>query len=101
MSTSTAEIHALASDVATTNQELTVHLQDGRTIIVPLVWFPRLKHATAKERQNWRLIGKGDGIHWQELDEDISVRNLLLGQPSGESQKSFERWLKSRTGRKH
>ncbi len=84
-----------------TKEDITVQLMDGRTIIVPLVWYPRLNHATAKERNNWKLIGDGEGIHWNDLDEDISVRNLLLGQPSGESQKSFERWLKNRTKRKH
>ena len=84
-----------------TRQDITVHLTDGRTIIVPLVWYPRLKHATVKERNNWKLIGNGEGIHWNDLDEDISVRNLLLGQPSGESQESFERWLKDRSKRKH
>jgi hypothetical protein len=101
MSTSTVELHAQASEVTVTKEEITVHLMDGRTIIVPLVWYPRLNLATAKERNNWKLIGNGEGIHWNDLDEDISVRNLLLGQPSGESQKSFERWLKNRSKRKH
>jgi len=74
---------------------------DGRTIIVPIVWYPRLKHGTAKERANWRLIGQaGNGIHWPSLDEDISVRNLLLGKPSGESQASLKRWLDARSARK-
>ena len=96
MSISTDELHAQASDVAISKDEVTVHLVDGRTIIVPLVWYPRLLHGTAKERKNWRLIGQGEGIHWPELDEDVSVRNLLLGQPSGESQASFKRWLENR-----
>jgi hypothetical protein len=100
MTISTDELHAQAAEVTVTKQEITVHLLDGRTIIVPLVWYPRLKHASAKERNNWKLVGNGEGIHWVDLDEDISVRNLLLGQPSGESQKSFERWLESRSGRK-
>jgi hypothetical protein len=90
-----------ASEVMVSKEEITAQLTDGRTIIVPLMWYPRLKHATAQERNIWKLIGDGEGIHWKELDEDISVRNLLLGQPSGESQKSFERWLKNRTKRKH
>jgi hypothetical protein len=64
------------------------------------VWFPRLLHGKPKERKNWQLIGKGEGIHWPDLDEDISVRNLLLGQPSGESQVSFKRWLGSRHAKK-
>jgi len=59
-----------------------------------------LQHGTTKERSKWRLIGKGDGIHWPELDEDVSVRNLLLGQPSRESQSSFKRWLESRPAKK-
>jgi hypothetical protein len=99
MNTSTAELTAQASAVTITKLDITVHLTDGRTIIVPLLWYPRLKHATVKERNNWRLIGKGEGIHWQDLDEDISIRNLLLGQPSGESQLSFKRWLEKRSGR--
>jgi hypothetical protein len=101
MTISTDEPRAQASEVALTKEEISVHLIDGRTIIVPLVWYPRLKHATVKERNNWRLIGKGEGIHWKDLDEDISVRNLLLGQPSGESQKSFATWLEKRSARKH
>ena len=93
MNISTDEVHAQAADVALNKQEITVHLVDGRTIIVPLVWYPRLKHGTTKEQRNWQLIGKGEGIHWPDLDEDIRVQNLLLGQSSGESQSSFKRWL--------
>ncbi len=76
-----------------TDDTLSVDLSDGRTISVPLAWYPRLLHGSMDERQNWRLIGNGDGIHWNQLDEDISVKNIILGQPSGESQKSFKRWL--------
>ncbi len=83
-------------DVRVTDDALVVDLSDGRTISVPLVWYPRLLHSTPQERQNWRLIGKGEGIHWPDLDEDISVENLLLGKPSGESQLSFKRWLEQR-----
>ena len=72
---------------------LSVELSDGRAISVPLAWYPRLTHATAAERQNWRTIGNGQGIHWPDLDEDISVENLLAGKPSGESQASLKRWL--------
>ncbi|MDI6799660.1 MAG: DUF2442 domain-containing protein [Actinomycetota bacterium] len=75
---------------------LTVDLSDGRTISVPLAWFPRLMHSTLKERSNWRLIGKGEGIHWDDIDEDISAQSLLFGKPSGESQESLKKWLKSR-----
>jgi hypothetical protein len=82
--------------VEITEDTLSVDLSDGRTISVPLAWYPRLLHGSVEERQNWRLIGKGEGIHWHQLDEDISVKNLILGQPSGESQKSFQRWLTHR-----
>jgi hypothetical protein len=64
---------------------------------VPLAWFPRLLHATPEERDRWRLIGKGQGIYWEDIDEDISVENLLAGKPSGESQTSLKKWLQSRT----
>src|SRR5437762_12466767 len=86
-----------AEGVTVTEDTLSVDLSDGRTIAVPLAWFPRLLHATSKERNKWRLIGKGHGIHWAELDEDISVEGLLAGKPSGESQSSFKKWLDGRT----
>jgi hypothetical protein len=73
-----------------------VELADGRTLSVPLVWFPRLAHATAQERANWRLVGRGEGVHWPGIDEDISVRSLLAGRKSQESQESLARWLKTR-----
>ncbi len=100
MSTLANERPAQATDVSVNEDELAVDLLDGRIIIVPLLWYPRLVHGTAKERKNWRLIGQGEGIHWPDLDEDISVQNLLAGQPSGESQRSFRRWLESRSRRK-
>ena len=87
-----------ATDVVVTDESLTVELSDGRTISVPLAWYPRLTHATPEERSRWRLIGRGDGIHWTDLDEDISVEGLLAGRPSGESQKSLKRWLEQRRG---
>jgi len=97
MVTSTIELNVSAVEhVAVSLDALTVDLSDGRSIIVPLAWYPRLINATESERQNWRLIGKGYGIHWEELDEDISVEGLLLGKPSGESQTSFKRWLSDR-----
>ena len=94
MSSLTAE--AKAQKVSVTDDTLAVDLSDGRTISVPLAWFPRLLHGTPEERNNWRLIGGGEGIHWPDLDEDISVENLLAGKPSGESQSSFKRWLEKR-----
>ena len=92
--------NVLATSVKLTSDEITVDLQDGRTIIAPLGWYPRLVHATPKERDNWRLIGKGVGIHWPDLDEDISIANLLLGQPSGESGTSLQKWLSQRSSLK-
>lgn len=88
-----------ALDVKVADETLIVDLSDGRTISVPLAWYPRLLHSTPEERKNWRLIGRGHGIHWEDIDEDISVEGLLAGRPSGESQASFKRWLKVRTSR--
>jgi len=85
-----------ALDVRVTEDTLAVDLADGRTISVPLGWYPRLERAEPSERENWRLIGKGEGIHWESVDEDISVEGLLAGKPSGESQASFKRWLSAR-----
>ena len=75
---------------------LTVELDDGRTVSVPVAWYPRLFYANKEERANWRLIGKGNGIHWELVDEDISVEGLLAGRPSGESQASLKKWLAER-----
>jgi len=83
--------------VLTTDEELVVKLTDGRTISVPLGWYPRLAHGTPAERSNWRLIAQGQGVHWPELDEDISVENILMGRRSQESNQSLERWLKNRS----
>ena len=88
-----------ATDVHVTDDTLTVDLSDGRSISVPISWFPRLVQATESDRKNWRLIGKGHGIHWEDVDEDISVEGLLAGRPSGESQASLKRWLQSRKAR--
>ena len=85
-----------AIGVEVTDEGLTVELNDGRAITVPVAWYPRLLQATSGERGRWRLIGKGQGIHWDELDEDISVEDLLAGRHSGESQASFKRWLAGR-----
>jgi hypothetical protein len=97
MSTSPSELRAaLAQKVTVTDDTLVVDLVDGRTVSVPLPWYPRLAHATPTERANWRLIGRGEGVHWPDLDEDISVAGLLAGRPSGETQTSLQRWLESR-----
>jgi hypothetical protein len=98
MSSSTVETReALAIEVVLSEDTLSVELADGRTIAVPLGWYPRLAHATANERSSWRLLSGGRGIHWPAIDEDISVANLLAGHPSGESQSSFKKWLTNRT----
>ena len=100
MSTSTVEIAVpLAENVTVRADTLFVELSDGRTLSVPLDWYPRLLHSSPEERKNWRLIGRGRGIHWEDLDEDISVAGLLAGRPSGESQLSFKKWLATRTSR--
>jgi hypothetical protein len=97
MSSSPSELRvALAQQVSVTDDALVVELVDGRTVSVPLSWYPRLAHGTAEERSKRRLIGLGEGIHWPSLDEDISVAGLLAGWPSGESQNSLRRWLESR-----
>jgi len=88
-----------AVDVAVSDDALSVELADGRTVAVPLAWFPRLLHGTPSERANWRLIGRGQGIHWAALDEDISVEDLLAGRASQESQQSLGRWLREREAR--
>lgn len=87
---------ALAQNVTVTDDALIAELVDARTIMVPLAWFPRLAHGTPKERANWRLIGGGEGIHWPDLDEDISVESLLAGRRSGETLDSLRRWLHRR-----
>jgi len=98
MPTSTSElVAARAVDVKVTEDELTVRLEDGRTLAVPLAWYPRLLHGSKRERSQWRLIGRGVGIHWPSLDEDISVEGLLGGRRSGESQQSLKRWFEART----
>jgi len=99
MSTSGTELkEPLAQSVTASDEALIVDLAAGRTITVPLSWFPRLAHGTPAERANWRLIGGGTGIHWPDLDEDVSVESLLAGRRSGETQESLRRWLQSRTG---
>jgi Protein of unknown function (DUF2442) len=87
---------ARAKHAGATDDTLTIELADGRTISAPLAWFPRLLHATPKERATWRLVGGGRAVRWPELDEDISVASLLLGQPSSESPTSFQKWLEMR-----
>ncbi len=97
MSTSAVErVIPDAIDVKVSDDTLSVELSDGRTISVPLDWYPRLSHGKEQERAKWEIIGRGHGVHWKDLDEDISVEGLLAGKSSGESQSSFKKWLASR-----
>ncbi len=79
MSTLAVELHPQAYNIKCTDVSLIVELVDGRTISVPLVWFPRLAQATKKQLDNWELLGDGEGIHWPEVDEDLSINGLLVG----------------------
>ena len=105
MNTSLAELvemklsAARAQDVFVSEDTLTIDLSDGRTISVPIGWYPRLSRGTPEERNNWHISGAGWSVHWPDLDEDVSVKGLLLGNPSGESQSSFKKWLESRATR--
>jgi len=85
-----------AVKVTVTDDTLSVDLEDGRTISVPIGWYPRLAHGTPAERANFQISGAGYGIHWPDLDEDIGVEGLLLGKKSTESSASFGRWLQTR-----
>src|SRR5437870_6612484 len=80
-----------------TDDTLSVDLEDGRTISIPIGWYPRLAHGTGRERTNFQISGAGYGLHWPDLDEDIGVEGIILGRKSTESAASFDRWLKSRT----
>ncbi|HTA30159.1 MAG TPA: DUF2442 domain-containing protein [Candidatus Cybelea sp.] len=88
-----------ATAARVTEDTLVVDLADGRTVSVPLAWYPRLLQGSPDERAHHRLIGEGEGMHWPDLDEDISVENLLAGRPSGEGAQSFARWLEARASR--
>jgi hypothetical protein len=86
----------IASKVAISEEELSVHLCDGRSINIPLSWYPRIFHGSPSERKNFVIEGGGHGIHWPELDEDISIEGMIAGRPSQESAKSLKRWLDKR-----
>lgn len=97
MTTSVNETTApLAADVVVTDDTLTVELTDDRSISVPLAWYPRLLHATRDELRKWQLTARGEGIHWADVDEDISVASLIAGRPSAERAASLQRWLTQR-----
>ncbi|MBI4558368.1 MAG: DUF2442 domain-containing protein [Candidatus Hydrogenedentes bacterium] len=92
------EEEPLAVDVRCSDHKLMVELNDGRTLLVPLDWYPRLAHAIPAEREHWQLLRDGYAIEWPDLDEHIGVEGLLAGRRSGGSQESFRAWLASRHG---
>jgi hypothetical protein len=96
MSTLVTERDVFAESVQFSDDSMTVSLDDGRSISVPLAWYPRLLHGSAQERMHFELIGDGEGIHWPALDEDISVDGLIAGKRSAESDASLARWLDNR-----
>lgn len=95
-SSSTEVVEARARTVRVGNDAITVDLVDGRTIIVPLMWYPRLWHATPEERGRFEVFGDGAYIHWPDVEEDLTIAGLLAGRRSGESARSLKAWLKSR-----
>lgn len=99
MTTLVLEQDPIAIAVTLTPENLVIGLADGRSLIVPLAWYPRLLHGSVSERHNWQLLGDGYAIEWPDLDEYIGVEGLLAGRRSGESEGSFGRWLTSRGSR--
>jgi hypothetical protein len=97
MTTLVLEREPIATAVEVTDEQLRIHLADGRAIMVPLEWYPRLVHATPAERDHYELLGHGSAVGWPDLDEHLSIESILAGRQSGESQQSFQRWLASRT----
>jgi Protein of unknown function (DUF2442) len=95
-SLATNQIEIRATSVRVSDEALVVDLSDGRTVLAPLAWYPRLLHGTAADRNDHQLIGEGLGIHWPQLDEDISVEGILAGRKSYQSKESFDQWLASR-----
>lgn len=95
MTTLVLETDPEAESVTVTDETLIVELVDGRSIVIPLDWYPRLLYGSEPARQNWQLLGNGYAIEWPDLDEHIGIEGLLAGRRSGESRKSFERWLAS------
>ena len=96
MTTLKLELDPVAINIEIHNKNFTISLIDGRDLTVPLEWYPRLLYGTSQERKNWQLLGNGYAIEWPDLDEHIGIEGLLAGRRSGESKKSFERWLASR-----
>ena len=85
-----------AVNVVISEDSLAIDLNDGRTISAPLSWYPRLYHGTIEERSKWEIIGNGTGIHWPELDEDLSLEGILAGRPSMENASSLKKWMDQR-----
>jgi hypothetical protein len=83
-------------NMSITDDTLSIDLEDGRSVSVPIGWYPRLAHGTSAERANVQIAGSGLGLHWPDLDEDIGVEGILLGKRSSESAKSFQKWLEGR-----
>ncbi len=96
MSTLVTEQDIFAESVQFSEDSMAVQLDDGRSLSVPLAWYPRLLHGTKAEREKYELIGDGEGIHWPELDEDLSVEGLLAGRRSAESAASLAKWMAKR-----
>jgi hypothetical protein len=96
MNTLVLEVEPTAVSITVTDDKLIVDLEDGRSLVIPLEWYPRLAYGSSGERHNWQLLGDGYAIEWPDLDEHIGIEGLLAGRRSGESKKSFEHWLSSR-----
>ena len=96
ISSATDIAEARAKSIEITEDAFSVDLMDGRTIIIPLAWFPRLLHGTAEERRRYEIFGDGAYLRWPDLDEDLCVTDLLAGHPSGESPRSLKEWLEKR-----
>lgn len=96
MTTLTLETDPLATHVQLTDEHVIVDLVDGRSLVIPLSWYPRLLNVSEEERQNWQLLGDGYAIEWMDLDEHVGIEGLLVGWQSGESDRSFTRWLETR-----
>ncbi|MEO0535878.1 MAG: DUF2442 domain-containing protein [Cyanobacteria bacterium P01_A01_bin.123] len=99
MTTLTLETDPLAAQANIVDDKLIVDLIDGRSLSIPLNWYPRLQHASPTELQSWQIIGDGYAIEWPDLDEHIGIEGLLAGRQSGESNRSFEKWLSHRRNR--
>ena len=99
MTTLVLETEPVAVSVTVTDEKVTVDLADGRSLIVPLEWYPRLRHGSAAERHHWQLLGDGYAIAWPDLDEHIGVEGLLAGRRSRENPQSLARWLAARQSR--